>query len=163
MGCHHSNKSVRQISALQELPRSTVSAVIVMWKCLGATTAQPRNAPPHKLTERDRQVLKRIAGKNRLLSVVTLYQTDSGSNVSTNTVHRELHEMSFHGGAAAHKPKITMHNAQRRWSGGELTAIGLWSSGNTFSGVMNHASPSCSRMDESGFGECQENATYPYA
>ena len=28
----------RQISAMLELPRSTVSAVIVKWKCLGATT-----------------------------------------------------------------------------------------------------------------------------
>ena len=36
------------------------------------------------------------------------------------------------------------------WSGVKLTAIGLWSSGNAFSGVMNHASPSGSRTDESG-------------
>jgi hypothetical protein len=35
------------------------------------------------------------------------------------------------------------------WSGIKLAAIGLWSSGNAFSGVMNHASPS-----ESGFGGC---------
>jgi hypothetical protein len=39
IGCHLS-KSVRQISALLELPWSTVSAVIVKWKRLGATTAQ---------------------------------------------------------------------------------------------------------------------------
>ena len=31
IGCHLSNKSVHQISALLELPRSTVSAVIVKW------------------------------------------------------------------------------------------------------------------------------------
>ena len=37
------------------------------------------------------------------------------------------------------------------WSGVKLTAIGLWSSGNTFSGVMNHASPSGSAMDNSVF------------
>ena len=83
--------------------------------------------------------LKRIAWKNRLLLVAALtteFQTASGSNVSTNTVCRELHEMGFHGRAA----------------------IGLWSSGNVFSGVMNHASPSVSLTDESGFGGCQ-NAT----
>ena len=28
------------------------------------------------------------------------------------------------------------------WSGVKLAAIGLWGSGNAFSGVMNHASPS---------------------
>jgi hypothetical protein len=35
-----------------------VIAVIVKWKCLGATTAQPWSSRPHKLTEWDRQVLK---------------------------------------------------------------------------------------------------------
>ena len=65
IGCHL-YKSVRQISALLELPRSTVSAVIVKWKRLGATTAQARSGRPHKLTERDRRVLKCIAWKNCL-------------------------------------------------------------------------------------------------
>jgi hypothetical protein len=41
MGCQLSNKSVPTFSALLELPWSTVSAVIVKWKRLGATTAQP--------------------------------------------------------------------------------------------------------------------------
>ena len=36
------------------------------------------------------------------------------SKGSTNTVHRELHEMGFHVRAAAHKPKITMRNAKHR-------------------------------------------------
>jgi hypothetical protein len=38
------------------------------------------------------------------------------------------------------------------WSGVKLTAIGLWSSENVFSGVMNHASPSGCPTDKSGFG-----------
>ena len=41
-GCHLSNKSVGQISALLALPQSPVSAVIVKWKRLGATMAQPQ-------------------------------------------------------------------------------------------------------------------------
>ena len=49
------------------------------------------------------------------------------------------------------------------WSGVKLAAIGLWSSGNVFSGVMNHTSASGSPTDESGCGGCQENATYPNA
>ena len=63
MGCHLSNKSVRQISALLELPRSIASVVIVKWKRPGATTAQLRSGTPHRLTERDRRVVKRIAWK----------------------------------------------------------------------------------------------------
>ena len=39
IGWHLSNRSVCQISALLELPQSTVSAVIVKWKRIGATTA----------------------------------------------------------------------------------------------------------------------------
>jgi hypothetical protein len=141
-----------------ELPR--LSALILTWKCLGATTAQSRSGRPHKLTERDNRVLKHVARKNNLSSVATLtteFQTASGSNVSTRTVRRELYEMSFHGQAATHKPNITMHNAKcllewckasRHWT------IGRWSSEKELPGVMNHASFSGSPMDESGLGRC---------
>ena len=69
--------------------------------------------------------------------------------------------MGFRGQAAAHKPKITMRNAKRRleW----CKARHLWSSGNVFSVVINHASPSGSLTYESGFGGCQENVTCPKA
>uniref|UniRef100_A0A673WE97 Growth arrest specific 2 like 2 n=1 Tax=Salmo trutta TaxID=8032 RepID=A0A673WE97_SALTR len=56
-----------------KLPRSTVGAVFVKWKRLGATT-QPRSGRPHKLTERDRRVLKYVVCNNRLSSVATLYR-----------------------------------------------------------------------------------------
>jgi hypothetical protein len=46
-------------------------------------------------------------------TLITEFQTASGSNISTINVRRELHEMGFHGRAAAHKPKITMLNAKR--------------------------------------------------
>ena len=79
--------------------------------------------------------------------------------MSTRTVSRELHEMGFHSQAVAHKPKITMHKGNVGWSGVKLAAIGHWSSGKVFSGVMNQASPSGSPMDKSGFVGCQDNAT----
>ena len=49
------------------------------------------------------------------------------------------------------------------WGSVKLAAIGLWSSGSTFSGVMNYASPSGSPTHKAGFGGCQENATCPNA
>ena len=79
------------MSALLELHQSTVRAVIVKWKRLGATTAQLRSGRPHKLTERDSRVLERIA------TLTNLFQTASRSNVSTINVHWEFHEMGFHG------------------------------------------------------------------
>jgi hypothetical protein len=65
IGCHLSNKSVHHISDLPELPWSTLSAVIVKWKHLGATLAQPQSGRPHMLTEQYRRVLKRIAYTTR--------------------------------------------------------------------------------------------------
>ena len=88
-------------------------------------------------------MLKRLALKNLLSSIATLtteFQTASGSDVSTITVRRELHEMGFHGQAATHNPEIAMPSVS--WRGVKLTDIGLWSSGNMFSRVMNHTSPS---------------------
>ena len=104
--------------------------------------SKPPSGRPHKLTEWNHQVLKHVACKNGLSSVATLtteLQTGSGSNVSTRTVRLELHELGFHGLTATHKPKIAL------------------------SGVMNHASPAGRPTEESGFGVCQENATYPNA
>ncbi|MCJ8742592.1 hypothetical protein PDJAM_G00083850 [Pangasius djambal] len=57
------------------------------------------------------------------------------------------------------KLKITMLMRSIGWSGVKRTTTGLWGSEKVFSGVMNHASLSSSVMDESGFGECQENTT----
>ena len=95
-------------------------------KHLEATTAQPQSGRP-QLTERDRRVLKHVARENHLPLVATLtteFQTASGSNINARTVSLDLHEMGFHGRAAAHKPKITMHNAKLRleWSKG----LRLW-------------------------------------
>jgi hypothetical protein len=45
------------------------------------------------------------------------------------------------------------------WSGVKLAAIGLWSRGKAFSGVMNHASLSGSPTDKSVFDRCEENTT----
>ena len=73
-----------------------------------------------------------VENKNCLSSIAKLptkFQTYSGRNVSTIIVRREFHEISFQGGAAAHKPKITM----RQVLAVKLAAIGLWSSGNAFS------------------------------
>ncbi|XP_059198019.1 aminoacyl tRNA synthase complex-interacting multifunctional protein 1-like [Centropristis striata] len=109
VGCHLCKKSVREISALLNLPRSTVSAVILKWKRGGITTALPRSGRPHKLKEEDRQVLERVALENCLPSVEALtaeFQTASGANVSPRTVRRELHEMGFRGRVSTYnKPK----------------------------------------------------------
>ena len=42
----------------------------------------------------------------------------------------------------------------------KLATVGLWSSGNTFSGVVNHASPSDSLTNKSGFSRYLEKARW---
>jgi len=49
IGCPLCHKSVREMSALLDVPRSTVSAIIVKWKRRGATTARPQSGRPRKL------------------------------------------------------------------------------------------------------------------
>ncbi|CAI9585274.1 unnamed protein product, partial [Staurois parvus] len=45
-------------------------------------------------------------------SIAKDLQTSCGFQISTTTVHRELHGMGFHGQAAASKPYITKCNAK---------------------------------------------------
>uniref|UniRef100_A0A3Q4GYT1 Aminoacyl tRNA synthase complex-interacting multifunctional protein 1-like n=1 Tax=Neolamprologus brichardi TaxID=32507 RepID=A0A3Q4GYT1_NEOBR len=111
VGCYLCKKSVREISAMLNLPRSTVSAVILKWKRGGITTALPRSGRPHKLKEEDRQVLERVALEKCLPSIKALtaeFQSASGASVSSTTVRRELHEMGFRGRVSSYgKPKVS--------------------------------------------------------
>ena len=106
VGCHMCKKSVREISALLNLPRSTVSAVILKWKRGGITTALPRSGRPHRLKEEDRQLLEKVALEGCLTSIKAIaaeFQSASGSNVSFSTVRRELHEMGFRGPVSSYR------------------------------------------------------------
>ncbi|CAI9566992.1 unnamed protein product, partial [Staurois parvus] len=40
IGCHLCNKSIREISFLLNIPRSTVKGIITNWKKLGTTVTQ---------------------------------------------------------------------------------------------------------------------------
>ncbi|CAI9554585.1 unnamed protein product [Staurois parvus] len=43
IGCHLCNKSIREISLLLNIPRSTVSGIITKWKQLGTAATHPRS------------------------------------------------------------------------------------------------------------------------
>ncbi|CAI9590708.1 unnamed protein product, partial [Staurois parvus] len=110
------NKSIRDISWLLNIPRSTVSGIITKWKQLGTTATQPPSGRPCKMTERGQRMLKRTVRRSHQLSAESIakdLQTWCGLQIST-TVCRELHGMGFHGRAAASKPYITKCNAKRR-------------------------------------------------
>ncbi|CAI9597443.1 unnamed protein product, partial [Staurois parvus] len=93
IGCHLCNKSIREISLLLNIPRSTVSGIITKWKQLGATATQPRS-------EQGQRMLKCTVRRSHQLaaeSIANELQTLCGLQISTTTVPRELHGMGFHG------------------------------------------------------------------
>ncbi|CAI9620759.1 unnamed protein product, partial [Staurois parvus] len=117
IGCHLCNKSIRDISWLLNIPRSTVSGNITMWKQLGTTATQPPSSRPRKMTEQGQHMLKHTVRRSHQLSAESItkdLQTSCGLQISPTTMCRELHGMGFHGRAAASKPYITKCNAKRR-------------------------------------------------
>ncbi|CAI9623534.1 unnamed protein product [Staurois parvus] len=50
IGCHLCNKSIRDISWLLNIPRSTVSGIITKWKQPGTTATQPPSGRPRHMT-----------------------------------------------------------------------------------------------------------------
>jgi hypothetical protein len=149
IGCHFSNKSVHQMSTLLELPRSTVSAVMVET----SRTAQPQSGRPRKLTERDCRVLKRKAQKHCLSWLQ--HSLPSSKLPLEATSAQELFILSFMKWVSmAERPHTSLRSpcsmSSVGWSGVNHLSLEQW---------MNHASPSGSPMYETVFSGCQENTT----
>ncbi|CAI9559960.1 unnamed protein product [Staurois parvus] len=88
------------MSLLLNIPQSTISGIITKWKQLGTTATQPRSGRPCKMTEWGQRMLKRTVRRSCQLSAESIakdLQTSCGLQISTTTVHRELHVMGFHG------------------------------------------------------------------
>ena len=114
MECHLCGKSVREISAILQKPKSTVNDVIVKWKRRGSETVKERIGRPKIMSERSRRSLKREAKKSSLVKITQEFKSSTGVSASSRTVRRELKNIGFQGRAAAHKPNITPQNAKRR-------------------------------------------------
>lgn len=83
IACHLCYKLAHAISALLDLPWSTVGAIIMKQKHLGATKAQPQKRRARNL---------KVQGE-LYISIYTInieLQTLSGSNISTRTILRKL-------------------------------------------------------------------------
>ncbi|CAI9601864.1 unnamed protein product, partial [Staurois parvus] len=82
IGCHLCNKSIRDISLLLNVPRSTDSAIITKWKQLGTTATQPQS-------ERGQCMLKHSSRQLSAESVTKDLQNSCGLQISTGTERRE--------------------------------------------------------------------------
>ncbi|CAI9536031.1 unnamed protein product, partial [Staurois parvus] len=66
------NKSIREISLLLNIPRSTVSGIITKWKQLGTTATQPPSGRPSKMTEWGQRMLKCTVRRSHQLSAQSI-------------------------------------------------------------------------------------------
>ncbi|CAI9541541.1 unnamed protein product [Staurois parvus] len=96
------------------------------------------------MTEWGQRMLKRTVRRSCQLSAEPIakdLQTSCGLQISTATVHRELHEMGFLLAEQLHQSHTSPSVIQSiRCSGAKYAATGLYSSADVFSGVTNHAS-----------------------
>uniref|UniRef100_A0A673VW62 Transposase Tc1-like domain-containing protein n=1 Tax=Salmo trutta TaxID=8032 RepID=A0A673VW62_SALTR len=135
------------ISKCLKVPRSSVQTIVRKYKHHGTT--QSPYCSGRRCVLNSGPISTKCPQSSHIHKVSTKLpypQSVHKAPISTKTVLRELHEMGFHGRAAAHKPKFTMfcrHLTLEQWK------RVLWSD----------ESPT----DESGFGRCQENATRPNA
>ncbi|CAI9590321.1 unnamed protein product [Staurois parvus] len=100
IGFHLCNKSIHEISLLLIIPRSNFSGIVTKWKQLVTTATQPPSGRPCKMTELGQCMLKCTVRRSRHMSAESIskdLQTLCGLQISTTTVHRELHGMGFHG------------------------------------------------------------------
>ncbi|CAI9582331.1 unnamed protein product, partial [Staurois parvus] len=98
IGCHLC-KSILKISLLLNISWSTVSAIVIKWKQLGTTATQPQSSRPCKMTERGQRMLKCTVCRSHQLSAESItkdLKISSGLQISTTTVHIELHGIGFH-------------------------------------------------------------------
>ncbi|CAI9589003.1 unnamed protein product [Staurois parvus] len=68
IGCHLCNKSIRKISLLQNIPRSTISDIITKWQQLGTTATRPPSCRACKMTEQVQHMLKCTVCRDHQLS-----------------------------------------------------------------------------------------------
>ncbi|CAI9537855.1 unnamed protein product, partial [Staurois parvus] len=79
IGGHLGNKSIRDISWLLNIPRSTVSGIITKWKQLGTTATQTPSGRPRHTTERGQRMLKSTVRRSRHLSAEAWASSEGNS------------------------------------------------------------------------------------
>jgi transposase len=76
IGCHISNKSIRDTATLLRLPKSTAGDATMKWKREGTATMKPQLGRPRLMTDRDRSALKVVRETHQ---------------ASSETITREFH------------------------------------------------------------------------
>jgi transposase len=156
VGAHDGGMSIRSISDLYNIPKTTVHRIIHEFEEHGVIKAQPRSRRPHELDNRDRRHLVQLVEKNHfapLAQITAEIQDITKKSVSMSTIQRTLHMEGYAGRVGLRKPFVNDKNRLNRlkWS---QERLGM-KNGIKSSGVMNPAMSSSGANAVNGSGVAQ--------
>jgi transposase len=131
VGAHDGGMSIRSISDLYNIPKTTVHRIIHEFEEHGVIKAQPRSGRPHELDNRDRRHLVQLVEKNHfapLAQITAEIQDITKKSVSMSTIQRTLHMEGYAGRVGLRKPFVNDKNRLNRlkWSQERLTWDEEW-------------------------------------
>ncbi len=113
VGLSKGEHSVRDISKILSIPKSTVHDVITKYNEENCTNTAPRSGRPLALSEQDKRQLGRIVQQNCKQAVEEITeQFNQYLNISvcSKTVIRTLHSMGYYGRTGRKKPLVSEVN-----------------------------------------------------
>ena len=100
VGLSKGGHSIRDISKILGIPKSTIQEVITKYNEKNCTDTLPRSGRPLTLSERDKRQLGRIVWQNRKQAVEEITEQFNQSlsiSVCSKTITRALHSMGYYG------------------------------------------------------------------
>ena len=119
IGLLKGNYSLKSISQILDIPKSTIQYIVSRWKLYGNTDNCLRSGRPRKLQQRGLRTLKRTVKKNRwnsLKLITSEFKETLQTDISSKTVRRRLKDIGFRSCIPAKKPLISERNRKKRLS-----------------------------------------------
>lgn len=115
---HHANgKTIRKISEMLQITRSTVGNIVMRYKNEDRIDSKDKTGAPSKLTVREQRGIVMKIQRNPRLSAPKLVQDVKAAynkDVSPATIRRVLHRSGYNGRTARKKPFVNAINRKRR-------------------------------------------------
>jgi transposase len=117
VGLSKGNHSVRDISKILQISKSTVQDVIKKYNDEGMVSTASRSGRPPILSDQDRRQLVRLTKGNRQATLEQLTEEFNKSltvSASVQTIRRALHIQGYYGRTAKKKPFVSEINRKKR-------------------------------------------------
>lgn len=117
VGLSKGDHSVRDISNILQIPKSTVQDVLKKYRDQGMVSTASRSGRPPILSKQDQRKLGRLARNNRQATLEQITEELNKSltiSASVHTVRRALHGQGYHGRTAKKKPLVSEVNRKKR-------------------------------------------------